>query len=525
MKQSKVILFLLLIVFLASSCGAAPAQAEKSVHIVMPGVDGMDNPETNYYKNWLEEQTGIEIELELVSPEYMPEYLRLLFTPGSTSDVDAVFLNEDYISLDAIDTYGAEGHIVALDEFVANSDTNIAQVLELFPALQRHFMMNDGHYYYMPNFTYSEVFHTNQMLWMNAGWLQACGVSMPQTTEEFREVLRAFRTIDPNGNGVEDEVPVAGNFTVDSQNICCFLMNAFVYTDPENAFMAVKHGKVYFAPGTDEWREGLRYCKSLYDEGLLSNSCFTFSDKQFTRLVNDPRDLVGGFTAQDVADVLASGSPALASRYIHVPPLEGPGGAQFSTVRTSQPGVGGIITKYCDDPATAFALMDFMLGVDACMIAAFGEKGVDWDDAAVSEIGFDGNPADITVKSPEWNLVKNKTFSQVGPFIGYPAISDGVAWNGYQADQRYLNARAARVYQDYEPQEYVGAVQTTQQADEIRQLIEDYTRRNMSMFILGTKDIDDDTEWQQYLDDLDALQVNALVYGVQAAYDQSRQGV
>ncbi len=120
---------------------------------------------------------------------------------------------------------------------------------------------------------------------------------MPQTTEEFRAVLRAFAEGDPNGNGVDDEVPVAGNFTINSQNICWFLMNSFVYTDPENIYMAVKNGKVYFAPGTDEWREGLRYCKSLYDEGLLSTSCFTFSDNQFTRLVNDPRDLVGGFTA------------------------------------------------------------------------------------------------------------------------------------------------------------------------------------------------------------------------------------
>ena len=43
-----------------------------------------------------------------------------------------------------------------------------------------------------------------------------CGAQLPQgecqaaTTEELREVLRAFKTQDPNGNGVADELPLSG---------------------------------------------------------------------------------------------------------------------------------------------------------------------------------------------------------------------------------------------------------------------------------------------------------------------------
>ncbi|MGI6154218.1 MAG: hypothetical protein ACOYJB_10420, partial [Christensenellaceae bacterium] len=87
--------------------------------------------------------------------------------------------------------------------------------------------------------------------------------------------------------------------------------------------------------------------------------------------------------------------------------------------------------------------------------------------------------------------------------------------------QRYLNARAARVYQEYEPQSYIRGLQTTQQADEIRSLIEEYTMKNISMFIIGTKDIDSAAEWQRYLDDLALLDVDGLVYAVQASYDLS----
>jgi putative aldouronate transport system substrate-binding protein len=33
-------------------------------------------------------------------------------------------------------------------------------------------------------------------------------MEMPTTTEELREVLRAFKDKDPNGNGTKDEIPL-----------------------------------------------------------------------------------------------------------------------------------------------------------------------------------------------------------------------------------------------------------------------------------------------------------------------------
>ena len=41
-------------------------------------------------------------------------------------------------------------------------------------------------------------------------WLDELGLSMPTTQEEFVEVLRAFKTQDPNGNGAADELPTGG---------------------------------------------------------------------------------------------------------------------------------------------------------------------------------------------------------------------------------------------------------------------------------------------------------------------------
>lgn len=41
-------------------------------------------------------------------------------------------------------------------------------------------------------------------------WLDKLGLEMPTTQEELVEVLRAFKTGDPNGNGIADEIPTGG---------------------------------------------------------------------------------------------------------------------------------------------------------------------------------------------------------------------------------------------------------------------------------------------------------------------------
>ena len=44
----------------------------------------------------------------------------------------------------------------------------------------------------------------------NAEWLEALGVTeLPTTTEGFYELLKRFKTEDPNGNGEADEIPLS----------------------------------------------------------------------------------------------------------------------------------------------------------------------------------------------------------------------------------------------------------------------------------------------------------------------------
>lgn len=64
----------------------------------------------------------------------------------------------------------------------------------------------EGRIYMVPNV----VRYPQLAAMIRQDWLDKLGLEMPATQEEFVEVLRAFKTQDPNGNGIADEIPTGG---------------------------------------------------------------------------------------------------------------------------------------------------------------------------------------------------------------------------------------------------------------------------------------------------------------------------
>ena len=43
---------------------------------------------------------------------------------------------------------------------------------------------------------------------MNLPWLEALGLSIPETTDQYYETFKAMKGKDLNGNGQDDEIPL-----------------------------------------------------------------------------------------------------------------------------------------------------------------------------------------------------------------------------------------------------------------------------------------------------------------------------
>lgn len=117
---------------------------------------------------------------------------------------------------------------------------------------------------------------------MNMTWLKNLGLEIPTTIDEFTEVLRAFKTQDPNKNNEADEIPLSFRST-DAANRTTWIgsfFGPFGVVDDSTHIM-IKDGKVIFTPEQEGFRKALEYFHMLYAEGLMDPESFTQDDSTF----------------------------------------------------------------------------------------------------------------------------------------------------------------------------------------------------------------------------------------------------
>ncbi len=501
--------------------------SRKALVVALPDSPFIRNIDTNYYKKLLEEKTGQPIEFNFIPETYSAEYLeKIIASENVKTDIFLSFnRGSDFPTNHALmQEYGAKGYIIPLNSYVSE-DTNFSHILNSFEPydLKATISSPDGTLYYVPAIDISDTSQTAQVYWINVNWLKKLKLTIPQTTERFYEVLLAFKNNDPNGNGLRDEIPMAGAMDDASLESFNFIINSFIYNDPDNSRMVVDGGKVSFAPVTDRWRNAMQYLNKLYSDGLLHPLQFSLDKEQLSELANNPDNLLGGFTSNGITDVMLQSSVEMIGNYIHLPPLSGPDGAKNSTIKTPLPQIGGVITSTCQNPEAAFRLLDLMLSEEAFLISWYGEKGVDWDFAASTDIDSYGNPAKIKVINYLSETMQNKHFCKVGPFYTYPQYVNSVTWSGSDADQAYINARAYRIYKMYRPEEYMDFIMFSgDNADEMQALrsrIDAYTEQSIVDFITGKADPFDDSAWADYLEGYRSMNIDKLINASQQVYD------
>ena len=157
----------------------------------------------------------------------------------------------------------------------------------------------DGHMYGLGKYEPESWNLTPYRIYLNTTWLDTLGLEVPTTTDELKDVLVAFTTKDPNGNGQQDEIGVYGYAEGGyGENTVWALMNSFVFFPGENSanngLALSDDGTTVIAPfATDQWREGLTYLKDLYDNGCLAASIFSDEQTQFKATLNAETNIVG----------------------------------------------------------------------------------------------------------------------------------------------------------------------------------------------------------------------------------------
>lgn len=479
-------------------------KSEKSakVTIAIMQDDRVQDYNTNYYKTWLEKRTGYQIQFVYIQPNYYKEYIRAL-VEAKEGTIDAIFLpaGREIMTDEEFQRYVKAGRFANIMDY-ADADSNLQKLFDNYQNIQLREKVSepDGSIYYMPNMDTSRKTRNFQVLWMNVKWLKQLELNIPQTTQELYETLKAFKNLDPNGNGIQDEIPLIScedEYKLQSYN---FLLNSFIPNDPirGRAFYD-STGKAVLAPCQEEFRTGLKFCRKLYREELLVKEGFSFSKSQVQELVNDPADLVGAFTSQSIADIAYSNSPDVLARYIQVPPIAGPEGEKNAIMLDLEPRLGGMIPANSRNKKESFHIMDLMLSEEASLIAEFGEEGVDWRFSDDSDLSTYGNKAKITTIHYLSDKVQNQNFMGAGPQVIDEGYIDGVTWNGNNSDVEYIDL-AVMSYEPYYLLKYPDMEHIPRKA-----FIKD-TDKIISMFITGELDVTNDRAWNAFQKRMEAAE-------------------
>ncbi len=445
---------------LMTGCGRQKLRTVLSVAI--PESEYIQDLGTNYYINWLSDNTGIDIETTLIKQSGGADYLDALFSSGA--DIDIVMFGGDFtVTRKDLEAYVKSGDI---------------------------YREGDTTCYY--NYGDVAANGVGQVLWINYEWLRKLDLPIPSTTDDLYKVLTAFKEQDPNGNGLRDEIPMVGSVSDYCYSPSEIILNSFVYNDPYNSRIDPVSGK--FTGNTPEAREGLKFLRRLYNEGLLDARSFDYSLSDLSELVNSPLDIVGAFTTYSISDVVYRGNPEVMARFMHVLPLEGPTGVRHALYHDKEPAIAAIITGKSRHKEAAKILLETMLTEEASLIARYGEEGVDWSFSEGQDVSVYGSASTIVTKNYIWNTFQNKHLNGIGPMKVPEKYLAGVTWNGVNSDAEYIDGRAYVSYRDYLPKSTKQGIRN--------EALSFYTDSYYKAFITGIKDIESDAAWEEYLNGL-----------------------
>jgi len=492
--------------------------------IGVPQMVSVSDYEDNALTRYLEESLNVKLEFEFYSSNASEYTQQLTLLCSSGEELPDVLWGFTGMSRSTMNQFGEDGYFVDLTELLEKYGTNYNEKLASVSKdvrkiiVSRGTNVNNGAFYGMPTYTTSIVAdYMQNMMTINKNWLNAVGMNAPKNVDELYNVLKAFQTKDPNGNGEADEIPMM------SSNIWLYVINAFVYYDELNPFN-VTDGKVWNPVTTNEYRQALIYLNKLCSEGLLSDLSLTASNADIKTLVSGNGDTakVGiwcghpSLTTTTVTEVL--------DEYTALAPLDG--ATELGGYGVQYPNTlayGGFITKDCENQVAAIRLLDFFYNDETAIRLRHGEKDVDWEEGKGESVF--GTESTIKVINSQAFFEGNSTWGITGTTFMTPEnnLAISVTGEGREAE----NSRIMKEHMDVmakfnRPDElavylvYTDEEQATK--DELEGAYNSYVKEARSLFIKGTMNPNNDNDWNTYLETIEKCGGSKLLKVYQSSY-------
>lgn len=497
-----------------------------TLKVGIPQNANVSDYEDNAFTKYLEEYANVKIKFVFFSASESEYKQQLTLMCGANEELPDVLLGfsfDQYIA----NQYGEDGYFIDLTDYIEEYAPNYQNQLEKLDDETREYILEKSEskdsnaIYGMPRVMCQAFDDQQSIMYINQNWLDALGLEIPTTTDELKNVLKAFATKDPNGNGEADEIPMIGG-----SEMINYLLNAFVcYSQSE---FNVTDGKIWDPIQTDEFRQGLIFANDLVKEGLYSSLGFSISGFSEYKTLISPTDgasKVGIFTRHH--DRMTNSATDTLSEFTALPALSdetGKGG--YTIVKEPEIKWTAFITKDCKYPAAAMKLLDAFYLDETITRQRHGEKDVDW----IYQEGENANGTSSYTKvlnseaffsgNSTWcmnlcGIMSDWSYLPIQQDDGNSRIAESNRLCKEQfdlmADGKRLKETATRLI--YTNEEY--EIREQKASD-----VNNYVTKQVVLFASGEEDPRDDAVWQNFLDTVEKLGRSELMEVCQSAYDR-----
>lgn len=480
----------------------------------------------NGFVNTVAEESGIQMEITAVSGADSVTQRNLRLASGDFPDVFMLDWTSIMTFTDIMQ-YGVQEQILApIDPYIEPYSENMGRILEEHPDFADAITATDGHIYGFPRF--SECYHclAYPKFYIRQDWLDALNLDMPTNTDELKEVLTAFVTKDPNGNGQADEIGLLGGTDFNLMLEYGIIGNSFVTVKPDFWLYTPDGENIEVSVTTDAYRDGLIYLNDLYANGLIDSTSFTNDSDQFAQTVRLEPYIVGMYCCDHIGMGYDTANVDEAKNYQIVPVLEGPDGVRQQSQNSGEGQIQGfhaVMTVACENPEAVFRMIDHYFYDDYWNMYRFhGPEGTGWDYAEEGAKNVFGGPATYVINqlsSDESDALVTANGFAPGPqadlaefrAASLPYVEGDALYQPENYEQRVaLDTMDLLNYiPDWNLQYsvFIDPENANEYAD-IQTNLNSYIRSATVQFIMGDRDPNNDADWETYLSELDGYQID-----------------
>lgn len=528
-KIFALLLVLVMSMGMLSTAGAATLPiVEETVELNFMGMN-MNSTRVGRYDEtdmmkYLEEQTNVHIVWDMIPQASWTEKKNLTIAGGDLPDG---FMGPLSLTADEAQLLGADGVLIPLEDLIREHAPTIQKLIDENPTYKASITSTDGHVYALTAMQ-DMGFDSFSTAIIRQDWLDALGLPMPTTIDEFYQTLKAFKDNDMAGNG--NTIPwtflyqESDNINREVKREFEWVFQAFGVSENPKHVAINDDGVVEFTAAQEGFKEAVKFLNKCYAEGLIDPEIFT---QDRTMITNKIRQLnVGCYTDYRLKNSMAS--TEIQDKFAVLPALTGPNGDKGWLRAVAGMNEGAFaLTSACENPEVAIRWLDYINEPEnniQMLYGMFKPEGWTASEALVPSATEPGKWTDNTSMRPA--DVQPNDWPWSAPIGSSPVISTKEIINTYiasRANNVYKEENCAVYRDDLTKYPYNFPYRFT--LDEIDELsiiqldLINYVFRTQASWIT---DGGVDEEWDKYIDQLNKLGMERYVELFQTAFDRQK---